>query len=742
MINSNKIVFIPLLTLTGILAGISIYQNFYLIRAIDLMYYSLRLNSPLPFTSILFYFVIPVAALVMVAGVIIEKHYAANGGDTRAITKAILPFMLYGGVAFLPLGFYTPLVFCFICGITAFRLAILLLPGLKFKRLIKTRIAVLISILLAVMAVYCGVYFQIKGHNSFFLHYMDWGYYINCFKNGADGRGLLSVWGYSLFGAHLMPTVAVIMVPFVWLFRSFTAVFILNSMIIYSGALLLWLLNKRFRIPPYAILVLAFCYVINPSVSNLNLTLYYGFNPVYFFIPLFFIFFYLFTGKKIIASGLMYCAIIMVKETVAVFWTGFGAVMLVKRKFKLGLVLIAASISYWVVATTIIMPWFHPRQGYEQTFHYRNFGNSTGEIIHAIIYNPWLFIGKLLEYQNIYFICLLILPLFMLVLSNPVLLFADVIVIVFVCLQDGREVQNILLQYQTEMLALMFINCVVCIHQIRQRGYNLWFNFFAAGIPKSSRAILTASCLISIMTSSMLGYFFFGKTLYGGKCSFEPIAGLPDFTPLVEKIEIMLPAETSTIMTPHLAAHFFLRNDVGMIYSALNSEYVLLDLSDNSESMITLEKLRKQLIASKEYAPLFYTNWLGHQIVLYKKQVNGNVPPEFIKTFSLTEWQKCGMPMKIPQNDFECRVMPDKEWTKVYFFIKPAQKIDYDADIDIILNSGNKKWYLNVVFGHGIYPAYLLKNDQVFVLPVPLPAGWKSLDSASIKISRRKYSDI
>jgi hypothetical protein len=28
------------------------------------------------------------------------------------------------------------------------------------------------------------------------------------------------------------------------------------------------------------------------------------------------------------------------------------------------------------------------------------------------------------------------------------------------------------------------------------------------------------------------------------------------------------------------------------------------------------------------------------------------------------------------------------------------------------------------------------------VLPVPLPAGWKSLDSASIKISRRKYSDI
>ncbi len=730
--------FYLIILLLGTIFGTASYQNFYLIRAIDLMYYSLRLNDPLPPTAVVLYFILPSVFVFILSGYFIKRRLVH-----RDFIKAVSPLGLLVITLLLPLKFYTPMLFCLILGITVFRMSILFLPRSSFKLTggISWRTCFLISILLMLIAVYCGFYFQMKAHKSFFLHYMDWAFYLTCFKNYVDGKGLISTWGYSMLGAHWILTPAFFMIPLVWLFRSFTAVFILNSLLIYSGAVLLWILARRFRIPPGATLMLALCYVLNPSLSQLNLTLYYGFNPIYFFIPMLFIFFYFFIRKQKIASTLMYLAIIVIKETVAIFWIGFGVVMLFKKKTKLGLIFIFSSVAYWVLITGFIMPLFHPDGRYEQAFHYGYLGNSYREIILATILKPHIILAKLFEYQNIYFICLLVLPLFILVLSNPLLLFADAIVLVFICLQGGNEVQNIMFQYQTEMLALLFINCIVCIHQIRVRGYNYWFRFFAAGLPRVKRSILINCCLASILTTSSLGYFFFGKTLILGKSSFTPIEQLPDFTPLVEKIKTVLPENATATMTPRLASHFCLRNDVFMIYSPNLKEYVLLDLADNGESLETIEKIRRILVQHNDYSPIFFNNYYGHQIVIYKQMPRAK-EIRFIRTFPLEEWQKCGFPLELPNKDFECRVSPDSAWHFVDFYIKPRNKINYDADIDIVLTEGVKKWYLNVTFGHGIYPAYMMSANQVFILTVPVPQGWKKLDAASMKISRRKFSDL
>jgi uncharacterized membrane protein len=732
-----------ILLIFGATFGVALYQSFYLIRAVDLIYYSLRMNETLPAVSIGVYFALPTAAIFILCGYFLKRKFGQQDNFTTLFIKAASPLCLLLPALLLPIRFYTPLVFCFISGITTFRLAILLLPRIAIKRpvVIPWRTGVLISIFLMLIATYCGFYFQLKSHKSFFLHYMDWAFYLTCFKNCADGKGLLSTWGYSMFGAHWMPTAAFFMVPFVWMFRSFTAVFLLNSLLIYSGAALLWMLSRRFRISSGTALILSLCYVINPSLSQLSLTLYYGFNPLYFFIPLFFIFFYFFSGKQKITSAIMYLAVIMIKETVAIFWIGFGGVMLFKKKIKLGLTLIFTSIAYWVVVTGYIMPLFHPDGRYEQTFHYGYLGNSYKEIVLATVLKPYIILSKLLEYQNIYFICLLVLPLFMLVLSNPLLLFADAIVLVFVCLQGGNEIQNIMFQHQTEMLALLFINCIVCINQIRNRGYNQWFRFFAAGLPTVKRKTLINCCLASIIVTSSLGYFFFGKTLVLGKASFAPIQQLPDFTPLVEKIKTIIPENATAIMTPHLASHFCLRNDVFMIASPVIKEYIVLDLSDNSDSLEVLEKLRKQVIRSNDYNPIFSHNFLGRQIVIYKKMPKTK-PADFIKSLSPDEWLRCGDRMYLPTPDFECRVKPDSSWRFIDFFIKPRSKVNYDTDIDIVLTNGEKTWYLNTAFGHGIYPAYLMTGNQVFILRVPVPAGWQKLDSVNMKIAKREFSDL
>ncbi|MHB9139003.1 MAG: hypothetical protein ACYC4Q_06335, partial [Victivallaceae bacterium] len=235
--------------------------------------------------------------------------------------------------------------------------------------------------------------------------------------------------------------------------------------------------------------------------------------------------------------------------------------------------------------------------------------------------------------------------------------------------------------------------------------------------------------------------FFFGKTLILGKASFVPIQQLPDFTPLIEKIKSILPENADAKMTPRLASHFFLRNDVSMINSPDLKEYVLLDFADNGYSLEFTEKIRKRLIQRNDYNPIFSHNFLGRQIVIYRKMPKTK-PADFIKSLTPDEWLHCGDQMYLPTKDFECRVKPDSSWHFIDFFIKPGSKVNYDADIDIVLTNGAKRWYLNTAFGHGVYPAYLMTVNQVFVLRVAVPSGWQKLDSVSMKVTKREFSEL
>ena len=73
---------------------------------------------------------------------------------------------------------------------------------------------------------------------------------------------------------------------------------------------------------------------LSPVFGNLNLCIFYGFHPIYFAIPALLLFFIFRAGNN--RPGMILCmfATMMMKETMMIFWTGYGLWLLTRRGGK------------------------------------------------------------------------------------------------------------------------------------------------------------------------------------------------------------------------------------------------------------------------------------------------------------------------------------------------------------------------------------------------------------------------
>ena len=56
-----------------------------------------------------------------------------------------------------------------------------------------------------------------------------------------------------------------------------------------------------------------------------------------------------------------------------------------------------------------------------------------------------------------------------------------------------------------------------------------------------------------------------------------------------------------------------------------------------------------------------------------------------------------------------------------------------DLSLQIAIFSGKEKKYWSLRWGYGLFPAYLMKPDQSFVIEIPLPRHWKTVSGLEIK---------
>jgi len=323
------------------------------------------------------------------------------------------------------------------------------------------------------------------------------------------------------------------------------------------------------------------------------------------------------------------------------------------------------------------------------------------------------------------------LPLFLLCLSRPVLLIGGIISFVFVCLQSSDQLQNICMQYQADILALVFINSVFALEKLNQAGErDLPLLKFLAASP--GRSSLAAAALAGTIATSLLAFYFFGQSVIG-KNSYGPILDRRSWGNEISQIKALVPEKVPLNATMDLAGHFILRNEVYPQFKPLQN-YVLMDLNTKFADKKEMDQLRREMLAGGCKVIYSKANQ-GKHLVLFAKTASTSLSDDIFTLKSEEEWNQCGDAVEEVNPDFKVKASQQDRIFKLY--IRPAARLKYD--VNIILTLGNQEEFavFNNTFGNGVTPAFNCGPDQVFVMAEELPEGWNTFDKYQIKIIPR-----
>ncbi len=727
----------------GAILGYAVYLNTYLLDGLGIITYEYMLKTDMPSPVTGWYFgVLGILFVTMLYWVCRKASPVVFNWKILGI--ALLPLLILLPAFFLPTGFYSPMIFTVAAGLTVFRLALIIPFKQSLKPEISSRTGLLLVSLLTVILVGWFAFIQAKAVKILFMGYNDWGMYFNVIDNTLKGKWFYSdITHGSVLPLHFEPGMTLLLAPYVWLFRTPTAFFVLTSALLFCGGIFVYLFARHLKVSVRAALALSFCVMLFPSFSNMNIAIFYGFHSLYVTIPLILLYFYFFEKKNYVAAFCMFLISLTIKETVPIFWVGLGLVYLISGNRKFGLLLIAVACAYFFTVIKVVVPAISPHGAYDYSDRYSEFGGMI-DIILAPFTKPGLFWGTLFRPHCIAFVLLMIIPLYVLLLSRPLLLLAGCITIGFVCLQTNDQLQNISIWYQSEYVALL-LACLVLNYRALldtyRRRINPWFRALAWKIDLDIyREKLPAAVIISLLATACFSYYFFGLSVTG-KNSVMPILGAESCDEEVRQILQMIPPGVEVTTTDRIGAHFLLRNPISIVGYHLKQslkDYVIIDVNDPL-SVRFAEPTRFELLKDKDYNLILNQKFKGHQVLLFHREPQTphkppvvQVPPE--------KWELCGRNIPVQNPNFAVRggIVSDKSGQRsAVFFVRLLNKVDLDVETDIQLYDGKKLINERFLFGDGVYPACFAKPDECFPIRIPLANDFGDVKSFSVEIRER-----
>ena len=379
--------------LAGAALGYAVYLNTYLLDGLEVVSYEYMLKAD-KLSPVLGWYCGLLGVLFVAALYRVCRRLSPVIFNWKALGMALLPLLILLPAFFLPMGFYSPMIFTAVLGLTVFRLGLIIPYKSSIKPEISHRTGLLLIVLFTVLLVGWFAYIQAKAVKILFMGYHDWGMYFNVIDNTLKGK-----WFYadiaqgSFLPVHFEPGMVLLLAPYVWLFRTPDAFFVLTSALLFCGGIFVYLFARQLKISPRAGLALAFCVMLFPSLSNMNIAISYGFHSLYVAIPLIFLYFYFFEKKNYAAAFCMFLVSLTVKETVAAFWIGLGLVYLINGNRKFGLLLIAVACAYFFAVVKIVVPAIavSPQHAYEYSNCYSGLGTGFLDILLSPVTRPGVF---------------------------------------------------------------------------------------------------------------------------------------------------------------------------------------------------------------------------------------------------------------------------------------------------------------------------------------------------------------
>lgn len=409
------------------------------------------------------------------------------------------------------------------------------------------------GLLLIVLGILASKY----AYDRMFLTMLDWGVYAQTAWHTFHGDIMRGTWpGPNFSEGHFMPGYFLTMALPYGLLPSVYTVFASGALALWGSAGLLYCFaRQRGFSRPYAA-AFGLVWLLCPSVANLNFTAFYGINAIVFFIPVFFCFHMLYEAKRFRLAFLVFLFSLTLKETVGIFWFGWGVVSFLEKRRRDGILYGAIGLVWFLLCLKVFIPHF---AGNDYIFYgqFQELGGGITDILLSPFTRPAEFWGQVFRVKNLQFVLLLLLPFFPGALNRPWLLGAGAFLLGFNFIRGSETIVNLVHQYQVETVAMFAVALVLGVRRVRAEGRlaRLLSWQLTGARRQNTRLAMTAGTV----GCALFAHIFFAESFYG-KNNFGRLSGFSDVREAVAGMRQQIPPGEPVNASLAVAPQFLFRN--------------------------------------------------------------------------------------------------------------------------------------------------------------------------------------
>lgn len=703
-----------------------IWRNCFRITFINIIYQQVKYSDYRPAYLVLSF----LAAAALVTGAALfrrGKNDRNTALDHKERITALSPLFLFLAEAVFPPTFFSPVVFCLVIGLAVYRAVLIFRLDISGEEAAKKWKYLAPASLLLCFGIFVsyGFYIQHVAWRSFYFTWTDWGLMLELVKNAKDFHfGYSDYYSFNHFGVHFSPAM-IIFYPLMF-FKNVNLFFLASSLLLYGGALILYLYSRSRQLSRRISLLLAFIYLFTPGITNENLSVYYGFHEIFIAYTALLSTAYFWEKKKYIPLLCLLIFSMVIKETVLVFLAGLGVIFILQKKYRDGLILFIASTVLFFVIYFAVFPWFRSCESYLMLYRYEALGGSLSEILTASLQKPAIFWGCFLRKSVICYLLTIFIPFFILIGIRPLVCLSGTIILFFICLQSSEWFINIKTWYQTLPLIGIYL-CILWNCRDVHRGTirHRWLDWLQYGLEKRNGTQLLSAAVIACTVCVVCCWFFWGQSPLG-KVFYPEMKG--DYRQAMARLARLIPDKAVITVTNRTAAHLFFRNLNFRLSADKLTDYVIFDLLDagknESSENITL---RDRLLKNRNYFPVAIEKEPNSLLMLFSRDEKAEkMPMPRLFTAEQVGWENLRIALPVNDENFEVRLkfIEDKGRLQVIFFILLRNKVSYDARFEVSLSNGENHRYWTFFAGDGLLPVWSWEPRQVFCFGTVLPANF------------------
>jgi uncharacterized membrane protein len=370
--------------------------------------------------------------------------------------------------------------------------------------------------------------------------------------------------------------------------------FIVQSLVLALAALPIWCLAIEAGLSESQSLAVAAAYLLYPVVFNANL---FDFHPEVIAVPLILAAVLFAHLKKFIWFCLCLILILFCKAVLSLTIISMGIWLLLERKTLYGLLAIISGLTWFIIATKLIIPGFSGAEA-AAVGRYSYLGDSVFDIAKNIVFQPSLIFNKLFSLNNLGYLILLLAPMMWGLSSASLKPLIGAIPCVFLNLITDYQPQKDLI-YQYSLPALPFLVLAVIASLA-----------IGKGLIKNRKGIIVWS-LITFLCLAKFTYFT-SKYL----AHIDNLSATREAVHLVKNKGGVL---TNSFIVPHLSHRKLIRyTDAAYPDQELDIfDYVLLNVRHPGWG--SDEKFSKHLVQQLEKNPKYQKKYQRDDVLLFVK---------------------------------------------------------------------------------------------------------------------------